>query len=987
MEDMDAPKDGGNRASVDGASPRRGSLLFSEVSVVNPRGGNQEDSLIFEHNHRFQQLLLESVERQIQSMMDVVDTKNQQLHSAESARENLGVALFSVQRELTKLRDALGSRNDEISRLKHELRVAENAQQKNLADWKRSETENGQLRAQLEKALGESTNTNQSIAKLKETTAIFSSDLKVHQNLERNMRKEIERLEELLEASRRQEAGLRDEIVKINEEKVKVETRCHRQENETKVAQRELEKLSQEFELVSASKSLLLRQWQDALDAMNKRDQSMQQLADTQKHTHERLVNREISERNLKVDYAKLEEDFSKLQRELPDSKNTIARLRKEMEDLQKENMQLEDELALSRSESLSLRRDVQAMEKNRQIVEDRMFHAGEAIVAHRSKMMEYQKKYKEAVSELSDREHKLQSDIKRVDAEGKAMVDATERQHVVTDNKRVKAESRVYFLEIAVESMTQDHQALLDAHENLQQENKRLLNMIHDLQVQLVRREHDVNAAMTRLETRDTDDGSAVKVLNTTVSHLTATLEKKEEELKQLEASWFRTNQQYITEQREKEQLKQQIESMQTNGYKQDIAHNRTVQELNSLTKDSRQGLVREQLLQVEVKELYSKIMKLREESQRLEVKRDEASDSLRMKEEQHVTDIALMRAEITKLKQDKQQLTYDRELILQRSSAVDGRIQLNKEKYIAKQKEADEARVQLRDLQIEHHNLQRVYEANQRELVALTKQMEIMVGKGKYSSDPLQLKEVVRQMKSSVNQSENTKPRERKNSTYPSNGFATGPEDTDGKVVDLTSQLHRAKTVAAERLNESLQLRNQIEQLETTVQQLKRARNDSTHESEETKSRLELCKKELIVLTRRCLRAESIAANLERQLKQSLSAASASIDYSYRPDLEPSTALMAALTKEEDDNSSDEGLSDSDDDLDASLDEPHKLDFISSSLHAKYSTATKRPDKNEPIVSPRKKNIKPRVGSHSGQSSRLLPAIPSGTPRNMSQ
>jgi len=125
--------------------------------------------------------------------------------------------------------------------------------------------------------------------------------------------------------------------------------------------------------------------------------------------------------------------------------------------------------------------------------------------------------------------------------------------------------------------------------------------------------------------------------------------------------------------------------------------------------------------------------------------------------------------------------------------------------------------------------------------------------------------------------------------------NTYSVKPEMSEKS--DIFSEINKAKSQLAESQAENIKLTNRFEQVAQSFIALDQKFSSVNQQNYNLNRELQLVKSEVMEMTNRCLRAEGIAASLERQIRDVLPAYE--IDYQYRPEVEPSPTLLVGFAQ----------------------------------------------------------------------------------------
>lgn len=226
---------------------------------------------------RAAELVAKSDGRIMEVLEDRLHEAQKSLENMKSSKEDMGVALYELQQQAVRLKAKLESAESSLVTVQRDndrLREQSKSTKVEAGDWQSK-------CVVLEKAVTqlklEAAKSRDNIILLKETSLSLKKGLKTQKMSETSYIREVDLLKVELKNEQEAKEKLAKELARAQKDNATSLQRLELQEHETKLAQGELEKVGAEMQLLSASRTVVQKQWQAALVAMSKRDKALEE--------------------------------------------------------------------------------------------------------------------------------------------------------------------------------------------------------------------------------------------------------------------------------------------------------------------------------------------------------------------------------------------------------------------------------------------------------------------------------------------------------------------------------------------------------------------------------------------------------------------------------------------------------------------------------------------------------------------------------------
>ncbi|KNE71471.1 hypothetical protein AMAG_15697, partial [Allomyces macrogynus ATCC 38327] len=157
-------------------------------------------------------------------------------------------------------------------------------------DLRRYEQRNAALAQDVATARHQVGEASKRIEQLRQINVAFTADLQVQKRIQSKLKKEKELLARQRQEAENELATIQKKYEQIAIQNHQLKEKLTEQQNETRVAQNAIGRMSNEISKATKVKELLERQWEDAMSAMTKRDQTLLDVAKAKDATNEDLI-------------------------------------------------------------------------------------------------------------------------------------------------------------------------------------------------------------------------------------------------------------------------------------------------------------------------------------------------------------------------------------------------------------------------------------------------------------------------------------------------------------------------------------------------------------------------------------------------------------------------------------------------------------------------------------------------------------------------
>jgi hypothetical protein len=911
---------------------RRSARSVDEVGAEEKK----DEKELFDFNAAFQDAILNSMDREIgRYERDLLD-KDVQIADVKHTKEDLAIALHEEKIRTKSLNTAVETSKKMLVQNESELKITKlerDGLQNSLAVARKAEDEARQLHRRVAEELNV---LKKELAATQMLTSAYDADIRVRTNVEERLENDITGLEERKKSLEEANLKLKKEMNKSTTEKQQTEEKLMFAEKMLEVKKLEVQTLHTDYLEATKSKDVLLKQWKNALTSLEKKD-------------------RLIAEASAK--HENLSSDLYMKQIEIKTLENHGDGLKHQLEEAQERNQQFlqtlkdtEDKLAMEEHASVRVKKQLETIKKGeKQALSALSEEGGMKMVIQKLKsssmeqskhlqqaktdIRESEKKVKEILVEKSEMEAQYSNFTAQVEEKMNVKVKGALDHVKELENEKQRLATKNEKLELSLTQLASEYGALGIANDRLKADFEKLLKDSDALKREVPLQQLRADRAEEELVTHTKGENGLGMELRATAlkcRRLEEELETSKKKTREITVAWLDAQQQSLKKDTRLIVEKSSLFNEQTRAKVVDMQYQRAITEKNKLETKMLKALSFTDSLRAKnstsdkkLSQLKLKIIKLEQQvgHLRLELKaRNKEVSELKNSSSQNRSHGD------SRLNHQLQKELYESE----RCRDVDNRIATAaKAQLHDMRRELREAQEKLLNFQLEIGRTRRQEKSTAKGLVAMAKSWEAAFHRrrSKRQRKILKKKALLAERRQERRQSRMTKNPSSENSSRfgGANGNQAGDAHDDAlmnpasagdefdlgkemanlggsaKYKKLVLRLNHVMNVAAERLREVVETRQELRQSVSEKTELA----TELHRQRQYLTRLKKndgdARIEQVKVMNRLVRAESLAASMEIQLKSLIAEFGKGnpIDYSYKPDIESSDRLREALSQ----------------------------------------------------------------------------------------
>lgn len=282
-------------------------------------------------------------------------SRDHDLHVSERARHDLALSWSEMKSELSRLNKNFDRCNGELRQATHHNATITNENLHLKAELKSTHKSCDELNKELTRLRLDLSATREELHQGKKLHQLFTSDITMHRQIKENLGNEIRVMQGDAKKAAASQEELHQRWEKSEQEVTTLRQELSDQVAETQRAQREVERVSHELGLLRASREVMTRQWEGALTAMHKRDQTMHAVGAARSQAEGEVAALRNTEHNLAAEIATLRKSHQATTDEHVELKQKYQDLLHAHSDLQQSHSDLSRQCDLSLAEKSSL--------------------------------------------------------------------------------------------------------------------------------------------------------------------------------------------------------------------------------------------------------------------------------------------------------------------------------------------------------------------------------------------------------------------------------------------------------------------------------------------------------------------------------------------------------------------------------------------------------------------------------------------------------
>lgn len=520
------------------------------IEIIQEFGTNR---LMTRAHEVIKQQLEDSKVRLVAEILD----KEEELKRLKNERENLGVQLYSLQQQLSRVQISLENAHNEYNNLvDSRLQEEENFKSMNYSNEEKKALVN-EYKKQQKKYNSELESLYETIQQIDKYNEEVKSEIAITRRAAYKTEQSMQELEKHKESQDVFVDNLNKKIKTLQEQITLYANQYESQTTETREAAAVLQETANELELISNEKKQLMIQWKTALSGLSRRDEALAQATKTlsaaESSVHDYDVEIDAVKRDIQKEQARneslvnmkdrmeselqwVEENISKMKIERDQLQERYALLMKSLNQTDAESKKLDQQSKQLNTDADTLLQNIQVVTQERQKLEDE-------IAAQRAAKLNVSK----TVDNLSKEQIKILKQIHDIENEGNDVDNELARTRVDKLNA------------MAINDQIKEQ---FDA---LSTELRDRENLIGKYQVEIRQRNDDVEKKMYRVDRLNKKYEKMVETaggeenlgpLENTIRMLKKSTEDVSDECKELERDWLKKQTELVSVTAESENI-----------------------------------------------------------------------------------------------------------------------------------------------------------------------------------------------------------------------------------------------------------------------------------------------------------------------------------------------------------------------------------------------------------------------------------------------
>eukprot|EP01137_Pigoraptor_chileana_P036840 Opistho-2@33096 len=795
-----------------------------------------DDEALQEHLERVQKALIASVDRQLVAMEERLQDRDFEVQRGEERKKDMGAMLYNAQVELRRLNDSMADarRRTDAAEIARKLSHSEQMRLERLLSDARTENsglrlENNGLRDELHRASG-------TAEQLKELNAAYNSDIKVRRGLEGRLESDLALVREDHEDTKRKLEGAEKTIRRLEQEVESTNKALARKTTEANVSRVAVEKLERELDQTAGAAKGLVRQWEDGLNAMSRRDETLQAVVQESARLQDAA---DLSKRVARTSEAEAERLRSERDRAIAEAeamRGALDRARIEVGVLEQRNSELLRRSQLAEGVAHMFQADIEGVRTQITQLEDESMRRGVAAVHMKTQREEAVRRLDEALerndSTRQRAEHELREldhSLEKMSVEQEGRVQELRNLNCVLRAKMKETERNAEQVKKERDSLNVQVRHIGGHYEQLYRDSRYLMDTLE-------RKQHAISTLTSQLGAVNYD--SKTKPLEITVRRMGKELEDMRAEYEQLKGRWVENQGETVKLGRTNAKLTDSESELKTRLLITETIGEKTKQEADGLRKEVLEQHEDKSRVLAELRRIQPMVQDLEYRNRVLEDRCEELRRKLAAAETDSRASAHALRAEVRQLQLERDELRRTQSAELKSQMVMERKLTITREILHKKREDERDSSKRSNELSVKLSKAERKYAEVAQSLQTWSDHAVVQI---ESSAAAKRARNAVRD---------------------------SSAEEDDAQLLRL--KLNRATSELAQARNEMTALRAQMDELASRSVEIGR------HLSEERRMRTHIeedfarCKADLKSLSARCVRAEALAASIETQFKE---------------------------------------------------------------------------------------------------------------------
>ncbi|KAJ3410013.1 hypothetical protein HDV05_004120 [Chytridiales sp. JEL 0842] len=913
-----------------------------DLTSEDPHAEETSD-VLQQHYLRFQATLLSSVDRQIAGIQQKLTENDLVLKRTKEEKDEMGVTLYKARVEVNKANEQLNVISSISEKTSSQLKIMESERNATLRNLRAYEEENRRLKSELDETKKRLEENTSKVSHLGEINAAYTSDIKIHRRIEGKLKKELEFAEE---RRRQAETELEDQrkiSEKLLQNKKELELILDAQKHETSMSTQAISKMNREINELADNKKQTEKQWEEALSAMAKRDQTFQSVFDARQKLKEELMNSENSKRVLKMEKEEAEKKLKDKELECTKLMDQVQILRTTVAQFDSKQKETRTALVESKLAESMAKQELEKISKYQDISKDEIERKAATISDLKFKLEKMKTDFDDKLRNETMRQVAKKEELVQLQAETAYNAICRDQEGKNIDLRHENAELKLSIskLQEQLKFMDEDRLLLQKQYTEINGHYTRLYDEAKHLMYDLERKEHDINYMKATIQ--ELNEVDKTRPFQMAMLKLQKDLEAAKSDNDNIQNMWLESQKENLKSKDEINRLQNDNMFLRTQLGITDTVKIKTANEIaEAKSKELEQKM--------EASKLYNELRKLQPlvdsyRKKMLELEQQLAEARLKLQEEhvdaQNATN--MLKTEIRRLYEDRRLHNKDRLTDERCTQAIERKYTLAREmvdklklERAELQKTCFELKSKADDMEKKYHEAQlqakKIAEKASRTVSDISKRL-MNGGGGSHvgnssASDtcsnasntgyqpsalatlaPIKLPPPVWASLATTPANVSRNPTE-----PPGTELAPSSNSVDGRtsvssnrpslkqpqpdLPDFESWRLKIESLTTERaylLNENTLLKQKLAELTHKVSKLEKSLAETSGRLKASDRDVKSAQREAKVAVAKYARAEKVAASIEKQFKEAKP--NTRINYAPISDVEPSTQLLAAL------------------------------------------------------------------------------------------
>ncbi|KAJ3123918.1 hypothetical protein HK098_001563 [Nowakowskiella sp. JEL0407] len=874
------------------------------------------------HFRRVQAQLLKNMDQQVLEIENQLREKENILKSISEAKTETGEELYKALKEIGKLNEAMANVRSVLDKTESHRKILETDRDTVVRDANALSMEKKLLEATIKKTKSKLEESTNSISHLTTINSAYNSDLKIQKRIQNKIARDLDNLEsskKQLESELDLEKKKSERIHKSSKD---LEQVLAAQRHETAIAQASMNKMNIEIASLSESKKQIEKQWEEAVSAMTKRDETFQSVQETVENLKSRLLQAENENTVLKKEKQESEKKLANKEFECQNLTNQLSTMRANFNSLDSKARDTKNQLVEAQVAESLYRQELEKVNKHHTLAKDELDRKTLNISDMKDKLEnmknEFDRKWKDETIRITAK--KEEQAIAKVSGEVKNITREQEDRNVSL--RRVNAEMKMFIAEQdqKMKDVTDERNTLKRKFEETNNHYVNLYEEAKHLVYALERKEHDVNFLKSKLQ--DLKDRS--RPYEMSILKLQKELIASKNENDRLQNLWLESVKDLLKFKNELTSISSENTYLKTQIGITDTVKSKTNAEIGFAKAEAIDHKIEAAKLHNELKKIQPAMEELKQRNQYLETQLNETRSQLEETDIDKNTSNNMLKLEIRRLYDDRRDVRQARLTDERNACVLERKYIIGREKVEKLKGEKLELQKQNFELRTRAEEMERKFFESKLQLKKFTENATKNIGElAKRISKPKPqdsklinfehefVEDTALEGKTHIWDSlrstpvGNVDPGMKKLTTTPTRGSSSENQMLDvpsknnsGDIPDFHSMRLKIESLASERhflSNENELLKRNIEQLTKAITDLERQVNVKDIKIRKLEAEIKQNQTVLKSINNRLTRAEKVAAVLEKQFKEAKP--NTKIDYNLSADCVPSTQLLAAL------------------------------------------------------------------------------------------